>query len=215
MLPFYARYFNSVEINSTFYHMPRRDTVRRWLHGLPDGFTFSVKGYRGVTHFSRLEGVAETLEEFYQGIGALSSHLAVVLWQLPPSLKVDVKLLESFLAASRRYPGRVAMEFRHKSWVCDEVFDLLRRNDVAFVVSHGDNYPLVLEATADFVYIRLHGYPELYRSSYSRSELVCWSQRILDWAGKGLDVFVYFNNDMYGYAVENARALQVLLEGVG
>ncbi|MGB4687534.1 MAG: DUF72 domain-containing protein, partial [Coprothermobacter proteolyticus] len=102
-------------------------------------------------------------------------------------------------------------ELRHVSWVGDDVFELLKQHNVAFVVSHGDNYPLVTTPTVDFMYVRLHGYPELYRSSYSVQELQTWANLIRTWLEQGNMVYVYFNNDAEGHAVENALALKSLI----
>ncbi|WP_018962814.1 DUF72 domain-containing protein [Coprothermobacter platensis] len=209
MLPFYAKSFNTVEINNTFYHVPIENTVKKWLSNLPVGFVFSIKGNRNITHFKRLTDVSDLVKQFYKSLSPLGEHLAVVLWQLPPSLKKDMNVLKSFLDVLDHEPKGKAIEFRHQSWVDPEVMDVLKVHNVSFVVSHGDNYPLVInETTANFVYVRLHGYPLLYRSGYSQEQLIWWREYIQGWLRQGKDVFVYFNNDAEGYAVENALLLK-------
>lgn len=211
MLPFYASKFSSVEINSTFYHMPRSATVEKWLDCSPDDFVFSLKAPKTITHIKRLSDVEEVVNRFYEAASVLAHKLGVVLYQLPPSLKKDLTLLEGFLKLLDRKPGKKAVELRHVSWVGDDVFELLKQHNVAFVVSHGDNYPLVTTPTADFMYVRLHGYPELYRSSYSVDELQTWANLIRTWLEQDKMVYVYFNNDAEGHAVKNALALKSLI----
>jgi len=211
MLPFYASKFNTVEINSTFYHMPRPSTVGKWLKDIRDDFVFSLKANRTITHIRRLSNVCELVNEFYAAATMLGDKLGVVLYQLPPSLKKDLALLQSFLELVDEKPGKKAIELRHVTWVDDEVFEVLKQHNVAFVVSHGDNYPLVTTPTADFMYVRLHGYPELYRSSYSGEELHNWANLIRTWLEQVKSVYVYFNNDAQGHAVENALTLRSLI----
>jgi uncharacterized protein YecE (DUF72 family) len=213
MLPFYANKFNTVEINSTFYHVPRPSTVKKWLMGVPEGFVFSVKGNRQITHFNRLKNVKDITTQFYEAVAKLEDHLGVVLWQLPPSIKKDIDTLGEFLEIVSVYSFKSELEFRNKSWVDATVFPLLREHNAAFVVSHGDNYPLVTDATtANFVYVRLHGYPQLYKSSYTDEQLASLATRLKIWLSEGKSVFVYFNNDAEGHAVENAIMLKTLVQ---
>ena len=209
-LEYYEQFFNTVEINSTFYHMPRATTIKNLKKKLKEDFVVSVKLNRTITHQKRLKDVKDLLDNFFESVFVLGNNLGVILVQLPPSLKKDEKLLLSFI---EMLPKKVkfAIEFRHKTWLEESVFNILRKYNIAFVVTHGDNYPFLKIDTAEFAYIRLHGPKELYASSYSEEELKEWAIYIKSLNGKGLSTFVYFNNDFYCYAVKNALTLKNIL----
>lgn len=209
-LEYYGQFFNTVEINSTFYHMPRATTIKNLKKKLKEDFVVSVKLNRTITHLKRLKDVKDLLDSFFESVLVLGNNLGVILIQLPPSLKKDEELLLSFI---EMLPKKVkfAIEFRHKTWLEESVFKILRKYNIAFVVTHGDNYPFLKIDTAEFAYIRLHGPKELYASSYSEEELKEWAIYIKSLNGKGLSTFVYFNNDFYCYAVKNALTLKNIL----
>ena len=209
-LEYYEQFFNTVEINSTFYHMPRATTIKNLKKKLKEDFVVSVKLNRTITHQKRLKDVKDLLDSFFESVLVLGNNLGVILVQLPPSLKKDEELLFSFI---EMLPKNVkfAIEFRHKTWLEKSVFNILRKYNIAFVVTHGDNYPFLKIDTAEFAYIRLHGPKELYASSYSEEELKEWAIYIKSLNGKGLSTFVYFNNDFYCYAVKNALTLKNIL----
>jgi uncharacterized protein YecE (DUF72 family) len=208
----YAGEFDTVEVNATFYRLPVRTTVARWAEQVPSDFCFAVKGSRYVTHVKRLRGVK-------RGVARLESRLAPlgergvrgpVLWQLPPTFARDDERLGAFLRDLPR--GRHAFEFRHASWFADDVFDLLLEHDAALVTAHrspADATPWLDRAR--WSYLRLHNGGGA-RGSYTTRELRRWAERIAESSG---DVYVYFNNDWEGFAVENARTLAHLVASVG
>jgi uncharacterized protein YecE (DUF72 family) len=208
----YAAAFGTAELNSSFYRWPRPETFRGWRSRLPDGFRLSVKAPRGLTHGRRLYGPETWLQRIEAGWHELDGKRAVLLVQLAPSHARDDARLAYFL---ERVPDwmRVAVEFRHPSWHCEEVFGLLAAYRAAYCVMSGASLPCVLRATTDFVYLRMHGpdHRHLYAGSYSDADLRWWADRIGEWDHAGQDVFVYFNNDGDANAVRNARTLRALL----
>jgi uncharacterized protein YecE (DUF72 family) len=208
----YAEAFTTAELNSSFYRWPRPAAFRGWRHRLPDGFRLSVKAPRGLTHGQRLYAPQAWLQRIAAGWHELGGNRAVLLVQLAPSHTRDDARLAYFHA---QVPGwmRVAVEFRHHSWQCEETFALLAAHDAAYCVMSGAHLPCVLRATTDFAYVRLHGpdHDHLYTGSYSDADLNWWADRTREWDRAGKDVFVYFNNDRNANAVRNARTLQALL----
>jgi uncharacterized protein YecE (DUF72 family) len=213
-LEVYTKAFKTVEVNSTFYHWPGVKAFERWHERLPADFTMTVKAPRGLTHSAKLYAPERWIESVTAGCDALKNNLGVLLVQLPPSFECDIPRLAYFLEL---VPSRirVSVEFRHPSWVTDEVFALLEEREAAYCIMSGANLPCILRTTAPFVYVRMHG-PDahhLYAGSYSDDDLRWWRDRIREWVDAGNDVFVYFNNDGHGYAVHNARTLIHLLDG--
>lgn len=208
----YVREFDTVELNASFYRWPREATFASWRRRLPPGFAMTVKAPRGLTHARRLYAPEQWCERIAVSWDALDDRRGVLLVQLPPTMERDDRRLAYFLDA---LPSRVpvAVELRHVSWQCDDVFDLLERHRAAYVVLSGAQLPCVLRATAPFVYVRLHGpdHQHLYGGSYSDTDLHWWGERIREWHGAGHDVYAYFNNDGHGHAVRNARTLRAIL----
>lgn len=211
-LGLYTRAFATVEVNSSFYRWPRRESFARWRDASPEGFVWTFKAPRALTHSARLYAPERRLAEVSAGLERLGTKRGVLLVQLPPGLEVDTARLGYFLSIVPAHL-RVAVEFRHPSWHREEVFRLLEERRAAYCVTSGARLPCVLRATAGFVYVRLHGPdPEhLYAGSYPEEDLRWWGARIGEWAGAGLDVFAYFNNDGGGNAVRNAARLRELL----
>jgi uncharacterized protein YecE (DUF72 family) len=212
-LRFYARSFDTVEVNTTFYRLPRLSSVARWVAESPEGFTFAVKVSRYITHIKRLLEVPQHLPLLYERIAPLlrSPKLGPLLWQLPPTFKVDLERLAG--ALEHLHDGhRHAFEFRHESWFCEEVYTLLREHRVALVI--GDrpevNAFQAHELTAGFAFVRFHSGTRGRNGNYSHSELDEWADRLERWS-REVDVFAYFNNDWEGFAVENARYLKARL----
>jgi len=204
----YAESFDTVEINATFYRLPRQEVVARWAASTPEAFCFSVKASRYLTHVKRLreagDGVA-LLDERIAPFRA-AGKLGPVLWQLPAGFRRDDERLASALSALS--PGRHAFEFRHASWFDDDVYALLREHDAALVVAdRAPDPPTAWVDTAGWAYIRFH-YGRGRNGEYSGRELQVWAERIARAPG---DVYVYFNNDWEGFAIENARALRSFL----
>jgi uncharacterized protein YecE (DUF72 family) len=208
----YAAAFPTAELNSSFYRWPRPAAFSSWRDRLPVGFRLSVKAPRGLTHGRKLYAPEAWLQRIAAGWHELGDKRAVLLVQLPPSLPRDDARLAYFLGL---VPGwmRVAVEFRHRSWHCEETFALLERYRAAYCVMSGADLPCVLRATTDFVYVRMHGpdHHHLYAGSYSGADLTWWADRVREWDLAARSVFVYFNNDGDANAVRNARALRALL----
>jgi len=211
-LGLYTRAFATVEVNSSFYRWPRRESFARWRDSSPEGFVWTFKAPRALTHSARLYAPERRLAEVSAGLERLGHKRGVLLVQLPPGLGVDLARLGYFLSVVPRHL-RVAVEFRHPGWHREEVFRLLEGWGAAYCVTSGARLPCVLRATAPFVYVRLHGpdHEHLYAGSYPDEDLRWWAARIGEWAGAGRDVFAYFNNDGGGHAVRNAAALRRLL----
>jgi len=212
-LRFYAARFETVEVNASFYRLPRRDTVARWADATPDGFVVSVKVSRYITHVKRLRETAEHIAILLDRIAPLtgSPKLGPLLWQLPGQFHRDDERLAAALAA---FPNgmRHAIEFRHESWFADDVMSLLRAHGVALVIADGPTVRSFQrhELTADFAYVRLHNGARGRRGNYSPTELREWAGRLAAWSRHG-DVLVYLNNDWEGFAPANAATLRVLL----
>lgn len=221
-LPYFAKHFTSVEINSTFYHMPRASSMENWAASVPNDFCFVVKMNRFLTHTKRLtsdEQFTERLQEFLDLLQPLKNKLAAVLVQLPPSMKVANSrleyLAEQVIDAEKRLKMRLplALEFRHASWFNDETYTLMRNYNIANVINDSPGrWPVSRAVTADFAYIRFHGSKELYRSSYTDKELKEWTEFIKKSCANCKRVLCYFNNDYHGVAVRNAQTLQSIIE---
>src|SRR5262249_10525715 len=208
----YLQRFDTVELNSSYYHWPRDSAFVRWHERLPNGFLMSLKAPRGLTHVTRLYSPERWIKRITRGLTSLGPKLGVFLLQLSPQLAYDEARLAYFL---QHWPRafRLAVEFRHPSWHCEEVFAVLEKHGAAYCIMSGAHLPCILRATARFVYLRLHGPdPEhLYGGSYSEDDLRWWADRIREWRGMGLDLFAYFNNDWGGNAIRNAETLRGLL----
>jgi len=209
-LEYYSKYFNIVEINSSFYHLPKLKTFENWRLKTPDQFVFSAKLSKYITQIKKLNDSKEPLELFLSQSKGLGKKLQAILVQLPPNFKKDLKRLEEFLKLLPKKP-RFAFEFRHITWLDREVYDLLRKYKVGFVIQDSSRWPGAKVVTADFVYLRFHG-RVLYASNYPKPELKKWSEKIKNWLFEGLDVYGFFNNDTNAYAVKNALSLKNLVD---
>ncbi|HKB20260.1 MAG TPA: DUF72 domain-containing protein [Gaiellaceae bacterium] len=209
----YATLFDTVEVNTTFYRLPRRDAVARWVEQTPDGFLFSVKASRYLTHIRRLREVGPGMARLEERIDPLlrSKKMGPVLWQLPANFRRDDDRLASALAELRS--GRHCFEFRHAGWFVPEVYELLRSRGVALVIGDHPERPFqAIELTADWTFIRFHHGHRGRRGNYSETELEEWARRIDRWRRRA-DVYAYFNNDWEGFAVENGLWLKERLSG--
>jgi uncharacterized protein YecE (DUF72 family) len=207
-LTYYAKYFDTVEVNATFYRLPREAAVARWVAQTPTHFSFTVKMSRYVTHVRRLRDLDESERLFYARIAplAVSPKMGPVLWQLPPTFRRDDERLR--YALEHLAPGRHCFEFREASWFAEEVYELLRRHHVALVIGDDPRRPFQThELTTDFTFIRFHSGKRGRRGNYSASELDEWAERIRVWR-ESVSVYAYFNNDWEGFAVRNALGLK-------
>ncbi len=206
---YYARSFDTVEINSTFYHLQNASVFEHWRQQAPGGFLYSIKASRIITHNQRLEGCQDTLETFLSRASLLGETLGPVLFQLPPSFSLDLSRFESFLALLPQ-GFSYAMEFRNPTWLTEEVFALLERFGVALCIHDMSPLQVPLRITAKFVYLRFHGDVD-HTGDYPLETLALWAERMKAWQRQGLAVFAYFNNDTGGMAVRNALTIKQLL----
>lgn len=210
-LEFYSQHFATVEINFSFYRQPERATFEKWARETPGDFTFAVKASRYLTHRKKLNDPEEPLRRVVGNARGLGSKLGVVLYQLPPRWKVNVPRLRQFLSLLPT-DVRHAMEFRDPSWLCDEVFDLLTEHSVALCIMSAPDLPRVMKATAPFVYARMHSGGADTEGNYEEPMLEWWAEQVTSFL-ESADVYVYFNNDYKGFALQNARVLERMVNG--
>jgi uncharacterized protein YecE (DUF72 family) len=211
-LEHYARRFDTVEVNTTFYRLIGRDAVAHWVRQTPEGFIFAVKASRYLTHVKRLSNISEGVARFYERLQPMldAGRLGPVLWQLPESFHRDTSRLKGCL--EQLPAGRHAFELRHPSWFTNDVYALLREHDAALVIGdHPARRFQTYEATASWRYVRLHYGSRGRRGNYSPRELKTWAERLHAWRARE-PVFVYFNNDWEAFAPRNALTLLQLLE---
>ena len=210
-LDYYARHFDTVEVNNTFYRLPRPAAVANWVEQTPPEFLFAVKASRFLTHIKRLTDLGPGVERFYEAIEPLvgSPKLGPVLWQLPPRFRRDDDRLADALA--RLPPGRHCFELRDESWFAADVYALLLEHGVALVIGDHPTRPYQAhELTADWTFVRFHAGTRGRDGNYSETELHEWAKRLRSWRRR-VEVYAYFNNDWRGFAVRNARRLKQLL----
>ena len=213
-LEFYATHFTTVELNNSFYRLPSEAAFAAWRDSSPANFTFAVKVSRFITHIKRLKNTQEAVETFMSRARILGEKLGPLLYQLPPNMHRDDDRLESFLSTLPQGMKHV-VEFRHQSWLDDEVFGILHKYNIGLCVFDMPLLSCPLVATADFAYIRFHGSTGLYESCYSDEELADWAKRLADLATNLKAVYVYFNNDAEAFAVRNAITLRGYLQNAG
>jgi uncharacterized protein YecE (DUF72 family) len=205
-LAYYASRFSTVEINASFYRLPTPEAVAAWRAQAPLGFIYAVKGSRTVTHYFKLLPGSKSLPLLLERVAALGPHLGPLLWQLPPGWGKNAERLDAFLGALPRHI-RHAVEFRDTSWLCDEVFGVLRRHRAAHVSVSAGWFPRDRTVTADFAYVRFHGLAGGAAHDYTRAELAPWAEHLRACARAGIDAYAYFNNDVSTRAPANAELL--------
>jgi uncharacterized protein YecE (DUF72 family) len=187
MLSFYATRFSTLEINNTFYRLPKESVLTEWGSQVPDGFTFAIKASQKITHYTRLKPESESMVQFLlKNTATLGEKMGPILFQLPPNLKKDVPRLQNFLSylpENRRY----TFEFRHESWFDEDVFSVLRDRDIAMCVSESAELSCPVVCTATWGYLRLH------KLDYTLDGLAEWAKRVT--AQNWKDVYVYFKHD--------------------
>jgi uncharacterized protein YecE (DUF72 family) len=236
-LAYAASRLTSIEINGSFYALQKPESYLKWRDATPDDFVFAVKGSRFITHMKKLSDAETTLARFFgSGVFGLGAKLGPILWQLPETLRFDAEVLDDFLGrlprstvqmaalaarhddkladdraltkAEEDLPVRHALEFRSPTFAVPDAMAVLRAHEVACVLADtAGRWPRVEEDTAPIRYVRLHGDQELYASGYTDRALDEWAGRCRAWVAAGQDVFVYFDNDMKGFAPRDAMAL--------
>jgi len=211
-LSFYMEKFNTVELNVTFYRLLKKEAFERWYKETNSDFIFCLKGSRFITHVKKLKDVELPLSTFFNATAPLLEKLGVILWQLPPNLKLNLRNLEDFIENLKRYPVRHAFEFRHKSWLTKKVINLLSASNIAICMADWPDFINELPVTADFVYIRRHGEGGNYATYYTTEQLKNDAKRIKEYLKQGKDVYYYLNNDAFAHAPKNGLELKAILE---
>jgi uncharacterized protein YecE (DUF72 family) len=200
MLPYYAERFPTVEINYTFYRAPNEKILDGWSRATPERFKLTLKAPRRITHDARLRNCAEPVQKFFEVAATLGPKLGALLFQLPPNLKKDLALLDGFLEA---FPPRVcaAFEFRHESWLDEEVYARLRARNLALCVADSERLSTPVVLTADYAYFRLRD------EGYTPEDIAAWGETIRGKTSGCRDVFVYFKHEEEGKGPEFAKLL--------
>ncbi len=214
-LEYYCQHFQTVELNNTFYRLPGEKAFEGWYKRTPKNFIFSVKVSRFITHIKKLADCQELWTIFFKRALNLKEKLGPFLFQLPPGWKKDTKRLKEFIEMiskissqiSRNWQLKFAFEFRNETWCDKEIYQILKEKNCAWVIVDSPHWPKREVVSADFVYIRMHGSKVLFASKYTKKELKELAQKIKKWQRQNLDIYCYFNNDAYGYAVKDAKEL--------
>ncbi|HEX4274998.1 MAG TPA: DUF72 domain-containing protein [Bryobacteraceae bacterium] len=209
MLRYYTGYFDTVELNNTFYKLPAPASLSAWRDSTPEGFHFAVKGSRFLTHMKKLNNAEAGLKKFLDAACILGPKLGPILFQLPPNWEINLERLDAFLALLPR-GVRCAFEFRNATWNIPRTYELLTRYHAAYCIYDLAGYLSRIEITADFTYVRLHGPGGKYQGSYSNAALQEWARKISDWQRALSAVYVYFDNDDSGHAPRDALRLREL-----
>lgn len=210
----YARYaeeFDTVEINYSFYRLPSEAAFDHWREQAPQGFLYAVKANRFITHVKRLRDAAEPLTRFLERARRLDESLGPILWQLPPKWNADPERLAAF---AELLPADLthAFEFRDPRWFVEPVRRILESRNLAFCIFDMPGLPCPTWVTGAAVYVRFHGCGAVYGGLYGPDALRPWAANIRRWLSDGRTVYVYFNNDAFGFAVQDAQTLRHLLE---
>lgn len=206
----YAHVFDTVEINNAFYRLPSAAVFEAWGKQAPPGFVYAVKASRFLTHMKKLRDPQEPLERFFSRAQALGALLGPVLYQLPPRWRADLPRFEGFLASLPHGHTHV-VEFRDASWLVEPVFERMQHYGVAHCIHDMPPLTVPRRITAATVYLRLHGDPA-HGGNYQHATLAGWAEQISAWRDQGRPVFVYFNNDIGGHAINNALTLRSLID---
>ncbi len=210
-LDYYARQFNTVEINNTFYKLPEEKALKDWYEDTPNDFLFSIKASRYITHLKNLMDVEEPLDKFLKRIRGLKEKLGAILFQLPPRWNINLERFENF---SNLIPEglQIAVEFRNSTWHTEKIYKILKEKNIAFCIWElaGEQSPVMV--TANFCYIRLHGPDGAYKGDYSDEILRGWAEKIEDWKVHGKEIYLYFDNDQMGFAPKNAKQIIKIIE---
>jgi uncharacterized protein YecE (DUF72 family) len=210
MLAHYCERFDTVELNNSFYHLPKKSSLESWRDSTPAGFCFAAKGSRFLTHMKKLKDPEQGLARFLDAIEVLEHKLGPILFQLPPNWELDLQRLADFLSFLPK-EHRYAFEFRNATWSVPQIYELLERHNVAYCMFHLAGIHSPIQITANFVYVRLHGPGGKYQGSYSGQALSEWAKRIEKWRRELKAIYVYFDNDQEGYAAKNAMRLNELI----
>jgi uncharacterized protein YecE (DUF72 family) len=213
-LGYYSRQLDTVELNKSFYNLPDPAQFETWRETVPEDFLFAVKASRYITHMKKLNDPRDATARFFEHAASLRDRRGPVLFQLPPRWKANPSRLAAFLEALPR-GERPVFEFRDRSWITEEITELLRSHSAAFCIYELAGYTTPLLTTAEFSYVRLHGPGAAYEGRYDDETLGGWAQWAREIDAGGRDVYIYFDNDQHGYAPNNAVRLRGLLDSAG
>jgi uncharacterized protein YecE (DUF72 family) len=205
MLPYYAERLTTVEINYTFYRSPKPAILAGWSRQTPPHFKFTLKAPKRITHEARLRDCADSLRYFLDTAGTLGAKLGMLLFQLPPFLKKDLTVLDAFLEILPS-DTRAAFEFRHASWLAEEVYERLRARHLTLCVADSEKMSTPVEVTADYGYFRLRD------EGYTPADIAHWARTIREKTARCREVFVYFKHEEAGKGPQFARLLLDALE---
>jgi uncharacterized protein YecE (DUF72 family) len=206
----YAEEFDTVEINASFYHLPKPDTFRKWRDQAPPGFCYAVKANRYLTQAKKLKDCEEPLERMMTATRELGDRLGPMLYQLPPRMKINLERLETFL---KILPSGVTnvFEFRNKDWYRPETYGLLERYGASFCVHDMPGSASERIAVGPIAYVRFHGGEGKYWGRYSDEGLLSWTDWLIEQVRQGKSCWCYFNNDIHGHAIQDARTLKSMV----
>ena len=207
MLGFYASKFPTVEINNTFYRLPRENVLRDWAAQVPETFTFALKASQRITHYARLKEESASLVDFLlKNTATLGDRLGPILFQLPPNMKKDVNRFRGFLGLLP-FDRRYAFEFRHDSWFDDEVYSALRERDIAMCIAEQDDFACPVICTSTWGYLRLH------KLDYNAGELVDWAKRVV--GQQWNEAYVFFKHDETEHGGSGPPAVETFVGACG
>jgi len=214
-LSFYAKSFDTTEINTSFYHLPKPQTALNWVEKVPEGFTFCPKISRYLTHMKKLNDPEEPLSRFFEVFAPVKQHLGPILVQLPPFLKFNAEVVTYFFEVLKKDYKEYdfALEVRHDTWMEKAPIALMKKYDIAWVISQsGVGFPYAEHITSKNIYFRFHGPRKLYDSFYSDEMLHEYALKFKKWHKAGHTLWIYFNNDWHGYGIDNANTLKKMLK---
>lgn len=206
-LKYFSKEFDTVEINNTFYQLPKLETVKNWYKTVEDNFEFTVKASRYITHIKKLKDPEQTLQKFFDIIEPLKEKLGTILYQLPPNQKIDLEKMEHFLQNIPR-KNRSVFEFRNDSWYEDSLYELLSKYNCGFCIHDMPENSSPRIITSDILYVRFHGPSGKYRGDYPDKLMKDWAEWIAGKSSSSNEIYCYFNNDLKGFAVKNAKTLR-------
>jgi uncharacterized protein YecE (DUF72 family) len=205
-LSYYSEHFDTVEINSSFYRLPSEAAFDHWRDHSPPGFRYAVKANRFLTHIKRLKEINEPLERFLERARRLGDKLGPILWQLPPRWHPDLERLEQFAS---RLPSDLihVFEFRDPHWFIPPVGKILEQHKLTFCIFDMPGITCPHWITSRTIYLRFHGSTVVYGGLYGKEGLLPWRDRIHQWMEDGCSIYIYFNNDAFGFAIQDAKML--------
>lgn len=210
-LAYFSKEFKCVEINTSFYHLPKAQTVLKWAETVPKGFRFCPKLSRYISHYQKLHDPEESLERFFSVFDPVKDQLGPILVQLPANAPFKQEVAENFFSMLKKKYGDYvfALEIRHESWLEDQSVELFRQYGISLVIAQSAMpFPYHELVTAKDIYLRFHGPGKLYASKYHYQTMRAYARKCAQWLRDKHRVWVFFNNDFYGYALENARMLE-------